>query len=177
MGTEIVVDPEGQASISCSEFSVRVSTSTLSMVSPVFRAMFKPTFLEGAELAKGTAIVPIHLPDDDPEAFLILCNVFHHRSSCIALQPTPMQLCKMAVIVDKYDYGEAVRPWGIVWLQREIRGLATEDLCQLLVFACAVDLPQQFSDLSKEVLFAHSGPLTDLPLSVNMTILPRNLLG
>jgi hypothetical protein len=177
MGTEITIDPEGEVIIACGDYSIRVSPNIFSMVSPVFRAMFKPNFLEGAELAKGIEIVPIYLPDDDPEVFLIFCNVVHHRSNDIPPQPTPMQLCKMAVIVDKYDCGEAIRPWGILWLQREIRGLTIEDLCQLLVFAYAVDLPQQFSDLSKEVLFAHGGPFTNLPLTANMTILPKNLLS
>ncbi|KAL1964167.1 hypothetical protein VTN77DRAFT_7255 [Rasamsonia byssochlamydoides] len=45
---------------------------------PVFRAMFEGAFRENLELSNGSPL-PVNLPEDDPDAFLIVLNIILGR--------------------------------------------------------------------------------------------------
>lgn len=79
----IELDPNGDVVFKLgeapeSELMIVVSTFTLSLASPVFRAMFAGHFEEAHKLkqSRTTGRRPlIELSDDDPQAMLLLCKL------------------------------------------------------------------------------------------------------
>jgi hypothetical protein len=94
-----------------------VSSQTMMMVSPVFKAMLKPDGLkEGKALATGKAEIP--LPDDDLSAFQILLNVCHHRTKQVPRTVDLQTMKNIAILVDKYQLQEAVVLYGVLWIDK-----------------------------------------------------------
>ncbi|KAK3652910.1 hypothetical protein LTR56_004858 [Elasticomyces elasticus] len=92
---------------------LRVSATVLSLVSPVFKAMLGPNFLEGQ--APRTAENPkeIQLPDDSADAMILLARFTHGAASGRAfenpmLPSFPTRLLELGVVADKYDCIAAV---------------------------------------------------------------------
>ncbi|KAK5738419.1 hypothetical protein LTR17_005947 [Elasticomyces elasticus] len=97
-------------------YRLRVSSTALSLGSPVFKAMLSVRFKEGTELALNSRI-DIPLPDDDGEAMNILCNVLHHRNKVVLDNwPQTDMMVKVAILSDKYDCTEAMMPTTRCWL-------------------------------------------------------------
>ncbi|KAK3687682.1 hypothetical protein B0T22DRAFT_478979 [Podospora appendiculata] len=171
---------------------LRVSSSVLCLVSPVFSAMLNGPMAEGAAFrAPGSPRpFPITLPEDDGDAFAILANVFHHRIEQLSFLPPTAVLLSLAVLVDKYACAPALMPYGVLWLQRaanrphedEYAGLLGR--CNLLLFAYVLDLPWQFAQLSWDVLLMHRQLLKDetdygleLPIPPEHELLRHDLHG
>ncbi|KAH8597767.1 hypothetical protein B0O99DRAFT_684479 [Bisporella sp. PMI_857] len=96
--------------------SMRVSSKHMALASEVFRAMLQPnTFKEGTELAT-SATAEISLPDDDPDAFLILLNIIHGQTRDIPRKVELLLLSKIAVLVDKYRLHKAVIFFSDTWV-------------------------------------------------------------
>lgn len=123
------------------------------MISPVFEAMFKPHFKEGVKhhLQLGEPPV-IPLPEDDPEATTLFCQVTHHRFHDIPRIPSPLCLENLAIFCDKYICPGAIASYGTLWLQRHSGSRSLEDLSRLLLFAYVLDLPESFATISREML-------------------------
>ncbi|KAK0721578.1 hypothetical protein B0T26DRAFT_641315 [Lasiosphaeria miniovina] len=174
------------------EINLRVSSSVLCLVSPVFSAML------GSPMAEGEAFrardsprpFPITLPEDDGKVFAILANVIHHRADAIPFLPATADLLSLAGLVDKYDCAPALMPYGVLWLQRaaerredpEYAGLLGR--CNLLLFAYVLDLPMQFAQLSWDILLMHRQLLKDeteygleLPIPPDHELLRHDLHG
>lgn len=95
-----VIDPEGDVILICGKTEFQVSSKVLSLASPVFKALFSPSFAEGQPTSSKASRIQLH--DDDAESMLFMCAVLHHKcafSKGIGLE----RLERLAVVTDKYD--------------------------------------------------------------------------
>lgn len=98
--------------------TIRVSRRAMALSSPVWRAMFAAS--KWAE----SGSKELALPDDDPEALLLLMRIAHLQFDAIPkvlAKPdavrTPGCLCyRLAILCDKYDCVGLVTPWLSRWL-------------------------------------------------------------
>lgn len=153
-----------------------VSSKVLSLASLVFAAMFTHGFREGENLSSSSPRL-IPLPDDDPAALTLLCKILHFRTAHI---PTTMEvaaLANLAILCDKYDCADCVRPWGMLWLPQWLPHAGDDGFGELLFITYALDLPDAFS----EVTLALSKDCGSLPKadaqSTGYDILPIGLTG
>jgi len=79
--------------------NTKVSSQVLSVVSPVFQAMLAPHFNEGSRLASAGK-VEIPLPDDDPEAMTLVCEIVHMKGN-IPLELNAQRIQAIAKLCDK----------------------------------------------------------------------------
>jgi hypothetical protein len=92
-------------------YSVLVSRRHVSKASPVFRTMLaKPAWAEGASQV-------VRMPEDNPEAMLLLLRVAHLEFASIPTTIAQQTLYQLAVMCDKYDCVEMLQPWIKVWLK------------------------------------------------------------
>ncbi|KAF6225712.1 hypothetical protein HO133_009713 [Letharia lupina] len=99
-----VIDPEGDVILICGKTEFQVSSKVLSLASPVFKALFSPSFAEGQPTSSKASRIQLH--DDDAESMLFMCAVLHHKcafSKGIGLE----RLERLAVVTDKYDVSYA----------------------------------------------------------------------
>lgn len=57
------------------------------------------------------------LPDDDPDALLILLNIAHLNFDILTGPQCFAGLLKLALLCDKYDTAKLIRPWLGCWLE------------------------------------------------------------
>ena len=125
MTQSIDADPDGDLLLKLGSGDevtlIRVHSKVLSLVSPVFAAMLSPRFAEGQALEDSKAMVDstttIDLPDDDPTAMSLLCQILHYKEDAAqqAFHP-PDILIGLVVICDKYNMSRALGPWSHVWM-------------------------------------------------------------
>ncbi len=174
----MIIDPEGDVVLEFRDEQLLVSSKVLSLVSPVFAAMFKPQFKEGIQfhLAAGEPLT-VPLPEDDAKAFILLCKVVHHRSDEIPAEPDISCLENLACICDKYHCTRAIVNSCVLWLQKLIKVAPPEGLNRLLLVAYILDLPEFFSTISWEILLLQAGPFVSLPILADHPLVRHDLLG
>ena len=155
--TTIDVDPAGDLILVVgsgdNQISIRASSKTLSSVSPVLGAMFRPNrFLEGMALS---SLNPpkIYLPEDDPDAVIFFCCLVHFPQYH-GQQPRPptTQLMHLALFCDKYDAVAALHPWSELWLQTKSEESLSGDHGKLLAFAYVFDNHSAFCTSSRSAI-------------------------
>jgi hypothetical protein len=155
---------------------ILVSSKVLTLTSPVFAAMFRNRFQEGTNLSSG-CLHPIPLPDDDPAAFTLLCNILHHRSSEIPLAIDFDSLANLAILCDKYDCAGAVTCWSILWLQTWAQFAKEKGFERLLFISYGLDIPETFFQITLGLLKDYAG-LPSFEASITgFDILPDTLTG
>lgn len=77
--------------------------------------MLGPHFSEGTTLAS-SASVEIPLPDDDPDAMEVICNVLHMRNDKVPTEFAAPDVILLAALCDKYDLCVALSPAMSLWL-------------------------------------------------------------
>jgi hypothetical protein len=104
---------------------IRVSSNHMMLASPVFKAMLQHgNFKEGRELGtNGSVNVP--LPDDNPEAFLVLLHVIHGRNRLVPRQVSMELMTRISNLVDKYQMVEAVEAFSCSWIEDLKTGIPT----------------------------------------------------
>ncbi|KAM7203432.1 hypothetical protein V8F20_004026 [Naviculisporaceae sp. PSN 640] len=97
-----------------------VSSTVLSLASPVFSVMLNGPMAEGQAFRAPDSPrpFPLTLPEDDPAAFLILANVIHYHADRIPYLPSCAELLGLAKLVDKYDCSAVIAAHMEVWLRR-----------------------------------------------------------
>ena len=177
----INVDPNGDIilEVSCPDGKKRllVSSKVLTLASPVFAAMFSSGFKESLSNQATSGKPPIPLPDDNAEAFTILCNAIHYRTDEVPRTVALACLENLAIICDKYNCTSALTPWNAMWLQAGIESHDAKDLNKLLFAAYVLDVPDAFSRISWEILLAQVGPFVDLPGVTDHGLVTGNMLG
>lgn len=88
------------------KLSVAASRTVLTILSPVFKAMLTGGFREAVATNS-----QIPLPDDDPDALLLLLRIAHLKFKDLPHTLSFRALYKLAVVCDKYDAAGAVRPF------------------------------------------------------------------
>lgn len=166
--TVVNIDPNGDVFLELSDLdrNVRllVSSKVLALVSPVFAAMFRSRFKEGLNNGPPPSEVPlIPLPEDDLEAFLVLCKVTHFQIKEVPKSLTSTCLEKFAIICDKYDCVGALKHSSTVWLHAALKTSAVEDFNKLLFAAYVLDIPDAFSRISWQIVLVQVGSFVFLP--------------
>ncbi|KAL4780110.1 hypothetical protein BJX76DRAFT_361168 [Aspergillus varians] len=154
-----VVDPDGNVTVACKGVRFLVSSTAISLASPVFHALFNSGFSEGLSLtATGPGSNPvIQLPEDDPDAFRIFSSVAHHKLHSLPTQPSNAVLEHLAMFIDKYACVPIMRDRGRIWLQRALESPSQEDLWLLLNFAYALDSHTFVTKVSRMIINGQKG--------------------
>ena len=98
---------------------LKVASTALCIASPVFRAMLSPDrFKEGNTLAscnkKGEMYI-LALPDDDPDALTILCDIIHFNNFKVPRDISTEALARLCILLDKYVCTLAAASWIDYW--------------------------------------------------------------
>ena len=174
------IDPRGDVIVTVgpTKKKLRVSSSALSFASSVLRAMLNSKFLEGT-ITNGMR--EISLPDDDAEAFTILCNIAHLRAKSVESSSFSL-FERLSVLCDKYDATEAALPWSTVYFLQHFKKseLRTKmDGLKMLHVAYAFNNAVAFAMVSKAILgkCSRSKLLKIDGSSGGFEILPAGFLG
>lgn len=168
---------DGDSDSEPGEVRMRVSSRHLTLVSPVFKSLFKSSFLEGQSLSSaGTA--EVSLPDDDPYSLEILLNIIHGRLKKVPSDLSTAELTQVAVLIDKYELHEISLIYSCIWIDSLKESLPTRFTQDLLPWMCIFRIlskPEYFAQTTKIALRESEGPLynnaeTTLPI-------PESLLG
>ncbi|KAK5128283.1 hypothetical protein LTR85_002950 [Meristemomyces frigidus] len=168
MVVTIDVDPHGDTLLAFptanedGECKLRVSSAGPSLGSSVFRSMFSHRFREGLELG-ATSSVEVPLPDDDPKAMAILCNVLHHRNDRIptAAALSAADLLKVAEMSDKYDCAVALQPTARGWLAVFEKRTKIEDRQSMISAAYLFNDDRGFKEFARCIVLQTAGPIWD----------------
>ena len=157
---------------SCQKFRFRVSSRHLILASSVFRAMLSRNFREGTTL-KAVGIVEIDLPDDDPDALALLLNVIHSRSKSVPSKLGLSSLCRLALLVDKYQMHEAFNLLASMWIAHAVSKGWPEKfdarMRQMLYVSWVFRSPREFRGSTRFAIKESTGQILDdmkdLPIS------------
>lgn len=149
-------DPNGDVSFLIGDpnnaNTLRVSSKVLSLASSVFAALFSPKYSEGIVLLNSTEVRDIALPDDDPEALILICHALHHQ------RITPHHISfgllgKAAIICDKYDLATVLTPWTGLWMQQwKTRGDESAHWSKLLCLSSIFGSHEAFHLCSEKLM-------------------------
>ncbi|RMY74134.1 hypothetical protein D0863_03429 [Hortaea werneckii] len=155
---------------------LRVSSTVLSLVSPVFKAMLGPHFREGNQPRSSDQPIEISLPEDDGIAMKHLCLLLHGRtgdSYSHGNRTFPTQLHALAVLADKYDCVEAISlpaeaMLSRFWIHRTTTPLSMEQTACLATAAASLRLGSLFHAFTKSLVLdyyeSYTGLKTVMPL-------------
>ncbi|KAI7221468.1 hypothetical protein KC333_g1726 [Hortaea werneckii] len=155
---------------------IRVSSTALSLVSPVFKAMLGPRFKEGNEPRSSGQPNEIPLPEDDGIAMKHLCLLLHGRtgdSYSHGDRTFPTQLRALAIVADKYDCLEAIAlpaeaMLSRFWMHRAKKQLFIQQMACLISAAAMLNLAPLFHVFTKSLVLDYCSPYskesTGLPL-------------
>lgn len=153
----------------CSEeVNIRVSSRHLTLASPVFHAMLHRKFSESNTLSL-TGSVEIPMPDDDPDAFLILLNILHGRIRKVPLAVDLETLTQIATLVDKYDIMEPVELFANFWfdnLKSTIPDHYTDDIPSWICVSSMFNKGEEFERTTRLAMreARREIPLAGLPV-------------
>ena len=136
---------------------LRVCSHALRLVSPALHAIVKASLREAVnQIPLGPR--EISLPDDDPEAFTLLCKIAHHRFPSV--QNISFSLFeRLSILTDKYLTTEATMPLSTISFLLQFNpdvihhmdgGL--EKLLQLLYVSYAFNHQDSFTRVTRGVL-------------------------
>ncbi|KAH7378860.1 hypothetical protein BKA64DRAFT_240654 [Cadophora sp. MPI-SDFR-AT-0126] len=96
---------------------LQASSKHLILASPTFRtSLGSGTYPEGRTLqVEGNLVIP--LPDEDPDAMIILLNIIHGPSSKVPRRVDLNMLSKLAIAVNHRHMHEAVGIWSDTWIE------------------------------------------------------------
>ena len=98
----IMVDEEGDVILVLETADIKISSSVLAKISPVFRAMFGPGFYEGTQLSTSSP-GSVTLPDDDTESMIAICKVAYLQHAAKFELLEPKFLFEITKVADKYE--------------------------------------------------------------------------
>lgn len=136
-----VIDSEGDIILICGKTEFQVSSKVLKLASPVFTALFGPSFAEGQAISSKASRIQLH--DDDAESMHFMCTVLHHK--CTSANSIDLEkLEKLAVVTDKYDVRLLLRS-----LHSDESNILVASLCEI-VEPNSIALPCQESDQCRD---------------------------
>ncbi|KIW59466.1 hypothetical protein PV05_03913 [Exophiala xenobiotica] len=120
---EKIFDPDGDVLLilrpTCFLFGTdsleaKVSSRHLILASRVFRAMFNGNFREAAEL-RSQEVTKVPLPDDNPNAMVILLNIVHGLNGQVPTKISETFFLDIIMLIDKYELYEAAYVFTDIW--------------------------------------------------------------
>jgi hypothetical protein len=103
--------------------SLVVSPNVLALTSHYFKRMLNTLMTE--EFAR-TGRVTIPLPEDDAQAMTTICNIIHHRNTLVQPEVDLSFLHDIAVVSDKCDFNEALKPTITTWVRDYVSDLGED---------------------------------------------------
>ena len=94
----------------------KVSATYLALASRTFKSLLRGSMKEATELREN-GNTTLLLPDDDPDAFLILLNIIHLNNRLVPRGVDFDKLLQLAILVDKYEVHDATRLYACLWLK------------------------------------------------------------
>lgn len=127
------------------------------------------------EILTLTGHVEIELPEEDPVVFTILLNIIHGRDRRVPRRIQPKLLVMLAMAVDKYQLGEAVRIHSHVWMDEMMRHIPdyydhdSHDLLYWISISWIFRHAKAFDKAAKVLIHRATGPLNrelfeDMPM-------------
>ncbi|KUJ06361.1 uncharacterized protein LY89DRAFT_410850 [Mollisia scopiformis] len=140
----------------------KVVSGAMGLASPVWKKLLLGTpEPRAAEINAGdkaanpeTTTKPIDCTDDDGEALLILLCISHLQFSDTPRKPKLILLFNIAVLCEKYDCHDLVRPWSSRWLKDlwPASRLFKVDHDRCLYIAWALGEQEYFKAISKDLV-------------------------
>ncbi|KAF5570767.1 hypothetical protein FPHYL_955 [Fusarium phyllophilum] len=96
---------------------LHVDSNALCRASKVFRAMLRGSFSD-SKPANNLHRWEVRLPEDNPEAFVVLMDIVHANFDHAPLDLKPQELYNICVLTNKYDMTKTLRPMATAWYQR-----------------------------------------------------------
>lgn len=126
-----------------------------------------------SNVLRRTGSVEIPLPDDDPDAFLILLNIIHGRIRKVPLQVDLQMLTQLAILVDKYEIHECVEMFTNFWfahLQPTIPDKYTEDIPSWICISWVFGKHDEFKTATRLLLHERREalPMGELPIPISV---------
>ncbi|KAK0723550.1 hypothetical protein B0T26DRAFT_706775 [Lasiosphaeria miniovina] len=154
----LVIGPEQVRLMVCSQ--------VLRCASKVFDVMFGPHWSEGCDLSS-TSPKEIPLEEDNASAMRTICCVLHHRNDMVSDEPTPDEILKIAIEVDKYDLAVALKFQLAQWLQPPKTNpnqpqLEMTDLGRLMAAAFILRKKDEFASYTLDLVMNYTGSYLDL---------------
>lgn len=158
------------------KIQMRVSSSHLTLASPVFKRLLKGGFAESRSLdSTGTAEVP--LPEDNPQALQILLNIIHGHVKKVPRAMGIGMLTHISILIDKYCLHEVTEIFTDMWFEKlkgDIPGSFTKDLMCWLCVSWVLRKSEVFKGTTKIAMResqGHLGGTTDLDLPIPTSVL------
>ncbi|KAG6001005.1 hypothetical protein E4U21_004783 [Claviceps maximensis] len=98
--------------------SMIVDSRVLCRSSSVFSRMLKGPFVESQSDSQAWEV---KLPDDNPQALLIVMDIIHNLYKHTPAEPTLDTLCHILSLTNKYDMAKSLRPVAYTWLKHAKR--------------------------------------------------------
>jgi hypothetical protein len=105
-----------------SKRSIACSKSVLILLSPVLRAMITGGFREGS-----AETTEIELPEDDPDAFLLILQIGHLKFADLPDDYSIQKIYQLSKVCDKYDIIGPIRPFLEKYLEPHVEDDSIED--------------------------------------------------
>lgn len=118
--------------------------------------MLSPHFKEGSTLSAQSK-VSIPLPEDDPDAMVILCKALHMRFDMRAEEISAETLLKIGVVADKYDCSLGLGVLPHYWINQQMSTANDKTRAQLFVASYLLKEPEMFQRLGYELQMKNAG--------------------
>lgn len=121
--------------------------------------MLSTHFKEGNTLSAQSK-VSIPLPEDDPDAMVILCKALHMRFDMRAEEISAETLLKIGVVADKYDCSLGLGVLPHYWINQQVPTATDKTRADLFVASYLMKEPELFQRLGHDLQMKNSGNLS-----------------
>lgn len=144
-------EPKGDLHLICHDRHFYVSTKVMLRVSPCISEMLTPELIAVYEKdTKGKTVIA--LPDVDPEAFDVFCNLVYSGMDLVKAEPHPFLLRPLLEFIDQYKCRDRVSLTAQSWLQCDLESRPHRDLWMMLVFAYRMTMGALFRVIGKRLI-------------------------
>ncbi len=151
--TRSIIHDEGDVFLKCGSKELLVHSKVLSLGSPVFKAMLGPQFREGNVPRSPSNPLNLELPEDQPQALVVLCWLLHHTKKEMNTEHDGALLVELVRLADKYDCVHVVWRSCREWLRSVDEEEATADeLWKAATVGFMVDDEQEFEKATTQLI-------------------------
>ena len=151
----IIIDTDGDLTMSLKGGNLKVSRKVLSISSPVFRAMLggESQFKESTDKEfERDGTQALCFKDDDFQTMAMIARIMHLQSSQVPKKLTFKQLYQVAILCDKYDFKECLGPWPEIWARPYLKSYAFEGYEAWLFMSTVFGNEEVFKDITRRLI-------------------------
>jgi hypothetical protein len=127
--------------------SVLVSSVALSMISPVFEAMFRGKPAGGKAMSADSPHTFL-LTDDDAAAIRTIYRIAHFKTAELPVEMPVHAFADYAMVCEKYQCSTAVQAWSRVWVMHMLRSAPMWNFEKVIFATYVPDMPEEFYEAS-----------------------------